>query len=72
MTFEESLAKLNKIKDDLDSPDITLDASLKLFEESVECSKKCLEMLKSSEGKIVAIKSEMDKLVEKPFISEEE
>lgn len=67
MTFEEALSKLEKIRDELDSPDITLDKSLKLYEESVGYTKTCLDLLKSTEGKIVAVKAEIDKIVEKPL-----
>ena len=67
MTFEESLEKLNQIKDKLESPDITLDESLKLYKESVDYTKICLDTLKSTDGKIAVIKSELDKLVEKPL-----
>ena len=72
MKFEEALEKLTKIKDDLENPNITLDDSIKLYKESVEHTKTCLEMLKETEGKIVAIKSEIDGLVEKPLDVNEE
>ena len=72
MTFEEAIEKLNSIKEKLEDKDITLDESIKLYGESVEYTKVCLEELKSTEGKIVAIKSEIDKLIEKPLdVSEE-
>lgn len=72
MTFEESLEKLNDIKSKLESSDITLDESIKLYEQSVEYTKQCLEQLKITDGKIVAIKAEVDKLIEKPLdVSEE-
>lgn len=72
MTFEESLEKLNYIKEKLEDENITLNESIKLYEESVEYTKNCLEELKSTEGKIVQIKADIDKLVEKPLnISEE-
>ena len=67
MTFEEALDKLENIKNELDSPDITLDKSLKLYEESVEYTKTCLSILKSTEGKVNVIKTEIDKIIEKPF-----
>jgi exodeoxyribonuclease VII small subunit len=72
MKFEDALEKLNKIKEELESPDISLDESVKLYKESVECSKICLDFLQDTEGKIVAIKSEIDGLVEKPLDSNEE
>ena len=67
MKFEEALEKLNKIKDDLENPEITLDESIKLYKESVDYTKTCLDMLKETDGKIVAIKAELDGLVEKPL-----
>lgn len=72
MKFEEALEKLNAIKEKLENQDITLDESIKLYSESVEYTKVCLDELKSTDGKIVAIKAEIDKLVEKPLdVSEE-
>ena len=72
MTFEEAIEKLNSIKEKLEEKDITLDESIKLYGESVEYTKICLDELKSTDGKIVAIKAEIDKLIEKPLdVSEE-
>lgn len=67
MTFEESYAKLEKIKNALENPDIGFDEAIKLYGESVEWTKNCLEILKSSEGKITAIKTEIEGIVEKPL-----
>ena len=67
MTFEESYAKLTEIKDKLENPETTLDESLKLYEDSVKHTKDCLGMLNESEGKILVIKAEIDKLIEKPL-----
>lgn len=72
MTFEEALEKLNSIKEKLENKDITLEESIKLYSESVEYTKLCLDELKCTDGKIVAIKAEIDKLIEKPLdVSEE-
>ena len=67
MKFEEALEKLNKIKDNLENPEITLDESIKLYKESVDYTKTCLDMLKETDGKIVALKAELDGLIEKPL-----
>lgn len=72
MKFEEALEKLNKIKDELENPEITLDQSINLYKESVDYTKTCLEMLKETDGKVVAIKAELDALVEKPLDEVEE
>lgn len=71
MTFEEALEKLNSIKDRLDSPEISLDESIKLYSESVKYTKICLDTLKETEGKILVVKNELDGLVEKPLDEEE-
>lgn len=72
MSFEKSLEKLTEIKDKLQDENISLDLAIKLYEESVGYTKECLEDLKSTDGKIVAIKTEIDKLIEKPLdVSEE-
>lgn len=67
MTFEEALQNLSKIKDKLESPNITLDEALKLYKDSVEYTKICLDTLKDTDGKISVIKNELDALVEKPL-----
>ena len=72
MEFEEGLNKLNEILAKLESNDVTIDESIKLYEESVLLSKNCIDILNSAEGKIVAIKKELDKLIEQPLDEEEE
>lgn len=72
MTFEEALNKLNGIREKLEDENITLEESMKLYAESVEYTKLCLDELSNTEGKISVIKAEIDKLVEKPLdVSEE-
>ena len=72
MKFEEALERLNKIKDQLENPEITLDESIKLYQESVEYTKTCLDVLKETDGKVVAIKAELDAIIEKPLDEIEE
>lgn len=72
MTFEESLEKLNQIKSELDDENITLDRSVELYKESVTYTKNCLDMLKSTEGKILVVKQELDKLTLQTLSEKEE
>lgn len=72
MEFESAFAKLIDIKDKLEKPEITLDESLKLYSKSVEYTKTCLDKLKETDGKILVIKNELDKLIEKPLDNVEE
>ena len=72
MTFEESFARLENIKASLEDPETSFDEALKLYGESVKWTKNCLDILNECEGKITAIKSEIDGLVEKPLDVTEE
>ena len=72
MTFEESLKKLEDIKSKLEIPETSFDEALKLYSESAKWTKSCLEILSECEGKISAVKEEIDGLVEKPFSVSEE
>jgi exodeoxyribonuclease VII small subunit len=51
-SFEHSLARLEKIVDSLESGDVSLDDSLKMFEEGIQLSKECMETLNKAEIKI--------------------
>lgn len=55
--FEESLKRLEEITDKLESDDLTLDESLKLFEEGVSLSRYCEKKLTEAEQKIEILKS---------------
>ena len=50
--FETSLVKLEKIVDRLESEELGLEESLRLFEEGIKVSKKCEESLKNAEQKV--------------------
>lgn len=72
MKLEKLLSRLEEIKSLLEQPDISLDESIKLYQESVECTKACIDELKTTEGKIVTIKQELDKIVEQPLENKED
>ena len=50
--FEASLTKLEKIVEQLESEELGLEESLRLFEEGIKASKKCEESLKTTELKV--------------------
>jgi len=52
MSFEQSLALLEKTIDQLEQEDLTLDSSLKLFEEGVTLIRTCDTHLKKAQGTI--------------------
>lgn len=66
--FEQSLEHLEKIVSELESGDLTLEESIKKFEEGMKLSKTCSQILDETEKKIVMlIKEHDDRVVEKPF-----
>ena len=50
--FEKSIVKLEAIVEKLESGDQTLEASLKLFEEGIQLTRRCQQALEQAENKI--------------------
>lgn len=63
-TFEETIVELEKIVMDLESGDLTLDESMKKFEEGMKASKHCTEILDKAEKKIVTVLEKNSEIVE--------
>ena len=59
--FEDLLRRLEQISDLLESDEVGLEESLKLYEEGIILSKKCLEVLHNAELKITKLKGELEK-----------
>lgn len=57
-SLEKSLARLEEISEQLGSADLSLDESLKLFEEGTKLVKKCKEKIESAELKIKELTDE--------------
>ena len=70
--FEEALERLNEIVENLESGDLSLDESLKVYEEGVKLIKLCTERLNEAQKKIEILVKEEGKLTTKPFITEEQ
>ncbi len=68
LAFEEALKALEKITDDLEAGDISLDISLKKYEEGMKLVKICYKKLEDSKKKVeLLIKKEGGKLQLKSF-----
>ena len=50
--FEESLSRLEKIVEEMEAGDLTLDESLARYEEGVKALKKCYELLRDAEKRV--------------------
>jgi exodeoxyribonuclease VII small subunit len=53
--FEKSIVKLEAIVEKLESGDQTLEASLKLFEEGIQLTRRCQQALEQAENKITVL-----------------
>lgn len=69
ITFEEAMAKLEQIVEQLENGEVPLEKSIALYKEGMELSKWCHETLKSAEEQLTLIMKE-DSF--KPFAIEEE
>lgn len=66
--FEGAMKRLEEIVHDLEAGDLSLEESLKKFEEGVKLSRLCLGRLDEAEKKIeLLVKGEGGKLLTKPF-----
>ena len=53
--FEENMKKLEKIATDLENDELSLDESVKKFEEGMKVAKDCKKMLDEAEKKITIL-----------------
>lgn len=70
-TFEEKLQRLEDIVAQLDSENLNLDDSAKLFEEGTELSKELSRSLKDIKFKVEALKAKGKDLQLEPFDTDE-
>ena len=71
--FEKSLARLDQVVRRLESPQLSLDEAMKLFEEGVALSRECQKQLEEAEGRVeILLKKADGKLVAEPFEPEKE
>lgn len=68
MKFEEALKKLEKIVDDLEAGNLSLDEALEKYEEGIRLSKMCAKKLEAAKKKVeILLKSEDGSVELKPF-----
>ena len=71
--FERSLNRLEEVVRKLESPQLSLDEALKLFEEGVGLSRVCQKQLEEAEGRVeILLKKADGNLVAEPFENPEE
>ncbi len=71
--FEELMIDLEEITNKLESDKLTLDESVKLFEQGMKISKKCNKELESAEKRIsILLNSDSDDMKEEDFVLPED
>ncbi len=71
--FERSLARLEEVVSKLESPQLSLDEAMKLFEEGVGLSRECQKQLEEAEGRVeIVLKKPDGKMVTEAFEAEGE
>ncbi len=69
--FEELIKKLEEITNKLEKEQLSLDESVKLFEEGMKISKECNSKLEDAEKRITILINTNDEIKEENFIPEE-
>lgn len=70
--FETSIKKLEQVVDKLEKGDLTLEESLKIFEEGIGLSQACVQILDHADHQVnLLVKTKSGQMQEKPFDSEE-
>jgi exodeoxyribonuclease VII small subunit len=66
--FERSLARLEEVVRRLESPSLSLDDAMKLFEEGVQLTRECQKQLTEAEGRVeILLKKADGKIVAESF-----
>jgi exodeoxyribonuclease VII small subunit len=58
--FEDSLNRLQKISDQLESGEVGLEDSIKLYEEGIQLAMQCYSTLKEAELKVTELKKQLE------------
>jgi exodeoxyribonuclease VII small subunit len=69
--FEEALEKLEEIVRRMEAGEMTLEESLKAFEEGIKLSRLCMKKLDEADRRVELLLREGEELATKPFAGEE-
>ena len=67
MSFEENMESLEKTVQELENGNLNLEDSIKKFEEGINLSKKCNDILEEAEKRITVLIKKDDKIEEENF-----
>ena len=69
--FEQQLASLEDLVESLESGELSLEESLKSFEQGIKVARDCQAALKSAEQKVEVLMRQGDDLISQPFDDQE-
>lgn len=70
-SFEENMEQLESIVTELEKGELNLEESVKKFEQGINISKKCNDILEKAEKKITILLRQEDEIKEENFEAEE-
>lgn len=70
--FEKSLKRLERIVQDLEKGDLSLEEALKKYEQGIEFAQGCSKMLKEAKSKVEKLLKKDGFLITKEFMPEED
>ena len=70
-SFEENMEQLENIVTELEKGELNLEESVKKFEQGINISKKCNDILEKAEKKITILLRQEDEIKEENFEAEE-
>ena len=71
-SFEETIKELEKIATELENGDLSLEDSVSKFEEGMQLSKQCNDLLENAEKRITILLKDGEETKEESFVQEEE
>lgn len=63
MNLEEKIAKLDELANEIEES-VSLEKSLKIFEESIELANECMTTLNDCKGKLVVLQEKVRKITD--------
>lgn len=69
--FEQQLASLEALVESLEGGELSLEESLKAFEQGIKVARECQAALKDAEQKVEVLTKQGDQLISQPFDSEQ-
>ena len=64
MNLEEKISKLDKLANEIEDENVSLEKSLEIFEQSVQLAGECMTALNDCKGKLVVLQDKVRKITD--------